>query len=90
VVYNDPVVTREIRAFVNRDWESVRRSKDAYWGERIGRLGVIEGLRIGDQLRRQAILYDPTWPHADNRREDLLIHVRLAELFRRAGTARRA
>ena len=83
------MITRGIRDFVNRDWESARQNKDAYWGERIARLGPLEGLRIADQLRQQALLHHPDWPHADDRREDLLCHVRVAELFRRAGTTRR-
>lgn len=82
------MITRGIREFVHRDWEAVRRSKDAYWGERVARLGPLEGLRIADELRRQAILRQP-WPDAEDRREDLLSHARVAELFRRAGAPRR-
>ncbi len=87
-VYNGVVITRNIREFVNRDWELARQSKDAYWGERIASLGPLEGFRIADGLRQQALLNDPDWPHADDRRQDLLLHVRLADLFHRAGTAR--
>ncbi len=88
-IYNGVVITRGIREFVSRDWDAARESKDAYWGERIARLGPLEGLRIADELRQQALLQDPTWPHDDERRQDLLVHVRVAELFRRAGTTRR-
>lgn len=80
------MLTRDIRAFVNRDWASARQSKDAYWGERIARLGAREGLRMAGELRQQALRLDPSWPHADERRQDLQFHIRLAELFRRAGT----
>lgn len=83
------MITRGIREFVSRDWDAVRENKDAYWGERIARLGPFEGLRIADQLRRQAILHQ-SWPDADDRQADLVSHMRLAELFRRAGTARRS
>jgi hypothetical protein len=83
------VITRGIREFVSRDWEAAREDKDAYWGERIGRLGPIEGLRVAEELRRQALLRDPAWPDAALRQEDLASHARLAELLRRAGSARR-
>jgi hypothetical protein len=84
------VITRAIREFVARDWRAARENKDVYWGERIARLGPLEGFRIAEELRRQAILRDPTWPDAALRQADLQCHVRLAELFRRAGSARRA
>src|SRR5437867_4141895 len=79
--YNGNVITRGIRAFVSRDWGAAREAKDSYWGDRIGRLGPLEGLRIADELRRQALLQDRAWPHADTRREDLAAHVRLARLL---------
>ena len=84
------MVTRGIREFMARDWRAARDAKDDYWAERISRLGAIEGLRIAEELRRQALLLDPAWPRPADRREDLLAHVRLAELFRRASPIRRA
>lgn len=83
------MITRDIQAYVSRDWEAVRENKDAYWGERILRLGPREGFRVAEALRRQALEMDPTWPDAARRHEDLECHVRLAEIFRRAGPARR-
>lgn len=87
--YNAFVIDRAIRELVRRDWDAVRASKDAYWGERIARLGPIEGLRIADELRRQVLASDPAWPDAADRQQDLLSHVRVAALFHRAGAARR-
>ncbi len=78
------MITRGIRAFVDRDWERVRRAKDAYWAERIARLGAAEGFRVADELRRQALLNDPAWPHPDDRASDLAAHVCLSALLRRA------
>jgi hypothetical protein len=83
------VITRGIREFVSRDWGMVREAKDAYWGERVARLGPFEGLRIADELRRQALLLDRAWPHPADRHHDFLAHVRFAELLQRAGSARR-
>jgi hypothetical protein len=80
------MVTRGIRAFVDRDWASARRAKDAYWAARIAERGAADGVRIADDLRREAQLLDPSWPSDDQRREDLRAHVRLAERFRRAGS----
>jgi hypothetical protein len=83
------VISRGIREFVDRDWAAARDSKDAYWAERISRLGPLEGLRIAEELRRQALLYDAGWPRAAARHDDLRSHVRLAELLRRATPTRR-
>jgi hypothetical protein len=83
------MVTRGIREFASREWSIAREAKDAYWGERVARLGPLEGLRIAEELRRQALLQDPAWPGHAERREDLLSHARLAELLCRAGRARR-
>lgn len=83
------MVTRGIREYVGRDWAAVRAMKDAYWGERIAGLGPLEALRIADQLRRQVQGLYPEWPDATERAGDLRDHVRLSDLFRRAGAARR-
>jgi len=82
------VITRQIRDYVSRDWQAARDSKDAYWAERIARLGPGEGLRIADELRRQVLRQHPGWPSDEDRRADLLAHVRLAELLRRASHSR--
>ena len=76
---------RDIQAFVQRDWDSVRAAKERYWAERIRKLGPAEGFRIGDELRRQKLALDPDWPSPAEREADLAHHVRLAELFRRVG-----
>ena len=78
------MISRGIRDYVDRDWGAARAAKDAYWAERIARYGPLEGFRIADDLRRQALLLDPDWPGAAARRRDLLAHVRLAGLLRRA------
>lgn len=87
--YNERVITRGIREFVSRDWQAVRDAKDAYWRDRITRLGPLEGLRIADELRRQALLRDPAWPDDALRREDFLSHASVAERLHRARPTRR-
>jgi hypothetical protein len=84
------VITRGIREFVARDWEAVRAAKEQYWGDRVARLGAVEGLRIADELRRQARLHDPQWPSPEDREADLQMHTRVSALLRRADRARRA
>jgi hypothetical protein len=83
------MITRGIREFVARDWRAVRLAKDAYWAERVARLGAVEGLCIADELRRQAQAQDPSWPRPADRQCDLSAHVRLAELLTRARSTRR-
>ncbi|HUL76168.1 MAG TPA: hypothetical protein VL691_02815 [Vicinamibacteria bacterium] len=78
------MTSQDIRAYMARDWAAVRDAKDAYWAERVGRLGPAEGLRIAEELRRQAQLLNPAWPSEDDRREDFLAHVRLRSLLDRA------
>jgi hypothetical protein len=83
------VITRGIREFVGRDWDAARTNKELYWGERIRRLGALEGFRVAEELRRQMLQRDSRWPDADARQADLTFHVTLAERFRRAGAIRR-
>jgi hypothetical protein len=51
---------------VGRDWDSARRNKDAYWAERIERLGPAESFRIAEELRREVLLLHPTWPDSSD------------------------
>ncbi|HJQ36886.1 MAG TPA: hypothetical protein VKB93_07095 [Thermoanaerobaculia bacterium] len=81
------VISSGIAEFLARDWDAVRRAKDEYWADRIAQLGPIEGFRIAEELRRQALLQNPAWPTAGERREDLAAHVRLAGIFSRADAA---
>ena len=81
------MISRGIRDYVRRDWQLARRAKDAFWAERIARLGPTEGIRIADELRRQVQRQNPEWPSAEERRQDLEAHLRLSELLRHAGRA---
>ena len=83
------MITRGIRELVARDWAAARRNKERYWGERIARLGALEGFRVAEELRRQMLERHPGWPDAETREADLAFHVTLAERYRRAGAARR-
>ena len=84
------MITDGIHAFMARDWRRARAAKDAYWADRIGRLGPIEAMRIAEELRRQTKLQHPDWPDAASREDDLRHHVHMTELFARVDAARRA
>jgi hypothetical protein len=66
-----------------RDWPAVGRAKARYWVERKRRLGPAEGIRIGDELRRQVLAVRPDWPDAAERAADLERHIRVAACLRR-------
>jgi hypothetical protein len=83
------VITDGIREYMARDWAGWRARKDRYWADRIARLGAIEGFRIAEELRQQALMQVPGWPDAEQRQQDLQAHQRLADLLRRAGSSRR-
>ena len=82
--YNGFVITRDVHSFIRRDWAAARAAKDAYWAERIARLGALEAFRIAEELRRQVLDRNPSWPDDGLRAEDLRSHVRLAERFARS------
>ena len=83
------MVTRGIREFMSRDWDAARRRKDRYWANRIAQLGILEGYRASDELRRQALMLDPAWPPAGSRREDVAAHECMSRLLARFDAARR-
>ena len=67
----------DIRAFVKRDWAAVADLKATYWDNlKTSAPGL--GTAVGDELRRHAIALRPKWPTAENRREDLATHARVA------------
>ena len=83
------MVTRGIREFMSRDWNAVRCRKDGYWAARIAGLGPLEAYRASDELRRQVLEQNPSWPSARQRREDLDAHRRLSQLLAQADATRR-
>ena len=83
------VITRDIQAYMSRDWDAVRAAKDQYWAERVRALGPAEGLRVADELRRHVRALHPDGPTPADRSADLAAHVRLVELLRRADRSRR-
>lgn len=78
------MLTRGIREFVSRDWQGIRDNKDAYWQDRVARLGPLEAWRIAGELCKQARGQHPGWPDAADRASDLASHALVAQQFRRA------
>lgn len=83
------MITRGIGAFMARDWQDARDATDTYRAACVRPLGLLEGLRIADELRRQALLQHPDRPDAASRRDGLRHYVRTTELFARVDAARR-
>jgi hypothetical protein len=73
----------DIRAYVDRDWSSVRDLKERYWAERKRTLTPAEALGVGDQLRQYVLTIRPDWPDDGQRAADLRVHSRVSELLRR-------
>lgn len=76
----------DVRSFLDRDWDAIEQETARFWRARKRALGPAEGIRISDELRRQAIATHPDWPDADSRAEDLDAHVTLSRLMKNAGT----
>jgi len=53
------------------------------------RTSPAEGIRIGDELRRQVERLDRQWPTARERRADRATHLRVIETLERASARRR-
>ena len=84
------MITRGLRAFLDRDWVAVREAKDTYWAELTRKNGPLEAFRITEGLRQQTQLLHPGWPSAADRAADLEAHTRLSERLRRgSGPGRR-
>ncbi len=83
------MISRNLRAFVDRDWTAAREAKERY-GVELARTRVpLDALRLADDLRRHAQQVRPNWPSAEDRRADLEAHIRLSELLRRGGDPHR-
>lgn len=59
---------------------AAERAKELYWR------GPASGIRIADELRRQAIAQRPTWPGPRERAEDHAAHLRALDTLSRVAT----
>lgn len=78
----------DLRAFVNRDWDAIARSKR----ERLVRLfrehGSAATIRGARELFAHAKALDPSWPPSREREADLAHHVALKRALDRASAAK--
>ena len=63
------------------------REKALYWRRYKLAHGPAAGIRIAEELRRQALAQRPGWPGPEERAEDRVAHERVLDVFAR--TARR-
>jgi hypothetical protein len=78
-----------IREFVRRDWVRVDDAKTANWKEQKRGRSAAELLAIGANLFAYARSLRPDWPSAEDRTEDLAVHLRVSEALRAVRTVAR-
>jgi urease accessory protein UreF len=74
--------TEGVIEYVNRDWKAIERMKRQVRAEIRSHMTASEALRRGDELRRHAHALHPEWPTEEQRRRDLLTHIRVSEALR--------
>ena len=82
------IITKsKVQAYLQRDWGALEKASHSFWRKRLRKLGPPEGIRVADELWRQARAQHPNWPDQATRQEDLEAHVRLSEIFRKVARA---
>jgi hypothetical protein len=76
----------QLRAYAGRDWSAALRDKARCWRDFKLEHGPAGGVRVADELLRQVRLARPDWPSERERREDMEMHLRLIEVFRRVAS----
>lgn len=75
--------TEDLIAFARRDWQAIAASKRRRWSEQKSRMTPAEALQAGDELRQHTLALLDGWPTEQDRRNDLAVHIRIAESLRR-------
>ena len=76
---------QDIAAFARRDWDALAASKDEQWLDERRRRGVAWCVQVADELRRQVLRQRPAWLSAEEREDDLAVHLRVTRTLRRVG-----
>ena len=79
------VTKSQVQAYLQRNWEALEKASHVFWRKRLQELGPAEGIRVADELWRQARAQHPNWPDQTARQKDLEAHVRLSEIFQKIG-----
>lgn len=75
-----------IRAFVRRDSAGIDDAKTACWKEQKQARSTAELLAMGAELFAYARGVRPDWPGAEDRAEDVAVHLRVSEALRAVRT----
>ena len=74
---------------MQRDWDAVARAKTETWLAWKKEHGSAGAIRLADELRAQVAAQRPGWPRDNDRLEDIMCHVRVAETLGRVPPRRR-
>ena len=72
-----------------RDWDVVARAKTDVWLAWKKKHGAAGAIRLADELRAQVAAQRPGWPRDNDRLEDIISHVRVAEALSHVPPRRR-
>lgn len=72
-----------------RDWDAVARAKTETWLAWKKQHGAAGAIRLADELRAQVAAQRPGWPRDNDRLEDIICHVRVAEALAHVPPRRR-
>lgn len=76
-----------VRAYLERPWGLLERTRDETWGDEIRARGPERAVALSWALREHLQAMNPEWPTDEDRRQDYEDHVRLRRLLDRASAA---
>jgi len=82
------MTSTEIRAFQERDWRLIERSKSDYWVSQKATMTPAAILELAGELFDYARTLKPDWPNPSERDADLASHSRVASMLHRAAENR--
>jgi len=75
--------------FARRDWKAIEKMKRERRVEEMSQMTPADALEVGDALRHHAQALHPDWPTDDDRKKDLLVHLRVSESLRSVAATKR-
>ena len=78
-VYSRFVRKEDLIEYAGRDWDSIAALKRRRATGQKQQMTPAEAIALGDELRRHALSLHPDWPTAEQRKEDLAVHMRVSE-----------
>ena len=77
----------DLKAYLERGWAAAEALKRAHWAREFAARGPEATIQAAHALWQHMRLVRPDWPSEEQRREDLVHHVRLKERIDRAAHA---